>query len=63
MEKIESSKVRRLADEIVQLINERQYRALKQLNSETIELWKNAATILSVSSTFEWLNAMAGQND
>ena len=33
------SKVRDLADEIVQLIEERQYRALKQLRIGTVELY------------------------
>ncbi len=39
MEEIERSKVRQLADEIEQLVNERQYRALKQLNTGTIDLY------------------------
>ena len=39
MEEIERSKVRDLADEIARLIEERQYRALKQLNTGTIELY------------------------
>ena len=39
MEEIERSKDRDLADEIARLIEERQYRALKQLNTGTIELY------------------------
>lgn len=39
MEELERSKVRQLAEEIAQLIDERQYRTLKLMNSGTIELY------------------------
>ena len=39
MNEIEKSKVRELAGEIERLINERQYKALKQLTAGTVDLY------------------------
>ena len=55
MNEIEKSKIRELAGEIEQLINERKYKALKQLTASTVDLyWSIGETICTRQEKEGW---------
>ena len=53
MEEIEKPVVRELAGEIAHLINERQYRALRRLNTSTIDLYWRIGEIICARQELE----------